>query len=171
MERHAVSAARAIARAEAAGLRLWLDAGAVRMEAASPPPPDLLAELRTHREDVAHLLTLRAAVARGGNALPDAPTAPPAAPNDDGDDEGAVMAAHYGAPAGPDMPQPDPMLRGLLAAARKLPPAWADSAAIPGTSTFCGCCDGRRWWGDALGWRCWTCHPCAPGLTVTERRT
>jgi hypothetical protein len=59
-----VSAAAAIAQAEAAGLRLWLRPdGQVEVEAAKPLPPDVLAELRRWREDVAHLLALRGAAA------------------------------------------------------------------------------------------------------------
>jgi len=59
-----VSAAAPLARAEAAGLRFRLaPGGGVRMEAAAPPPPDLLADLRRWREDVAHLLAMRQALA------------------------------------------------------------------------------------------------------------
>jgi hypothetical protein len=55
-----VSAARAIARAEAAGVRLLLRPdGGVRMEAAAPPPADVLGELRRWRDDVARLLVPR----------------------------------------------------------------------------------------------------------------
>jgi hypothetical protein len=55
-----VSAAAALARAEAAGLRLWLSPdGKVRMEASAPPPPDLLADLRRWREDVSRLIAQR----------------------------------------------------------------------------------------------------------------
>jgi len=55
-----VSAAEALARAEAAGicLRLRPDGG-VRMEAAEPPPADMLAALRRCREEVAGLLVAR----------------------------------------------------------------------------------------------------------------
>ncbi len=52
-----MSARAAIAQAEAAGVHLRLDAdGQVRLSAAAPPPPDLLAELRRHRDEVARLL-------------------------------------------------------------------------------------------------------------------
>ena len=55
-----MSAAEAIARAEAAGVRLRLRPnGVVRMEAAAPPPADVLADLRRWREDVARLLAAR----------------------------------------------------------------------------------------------------------------
>jgi hypothetical protein len=60
----ATAAARALARAEAAGiwLRLRPDGG-VRLAAAAAPPPEVVAELRRHRDEVWHLLALRAAVA------------------------------------------------------------------------------------------------------------
>jgi hypothetical protein len=46
------------------------------MEAAEAPPPALLAELRRHRGEVAHLLALRVAVAaRGGEEPGPHPTA------------------------------------------------------------------------------------------------
>lgn len=86
--------------------------------------------------------------------------------------EAKAMAQHYAAPAEPDLPQPDPMLRGLLAAAAKRPTAWADPTALPSVGAYCGCCDGRRWWSDPAGWRCQTCHPPPPGLPgIVERRT
>lgn len=67
-----MSAAAALARAEAAGLRFRLTpAGTVQMQAAAPPPPEVLAELRLWREDVARLLVLR----EGETARP-----PPPAP-------------------------------------------------------------------------------------------
>lgn len=50
----------AIARAEALGVRLRLEAdGQVNLAAAAPPPADLLAELRLWREDVVRLLAER----------------------------------------------------------------------------------------------------------------
>ena len=59
-----MSAAAALARAEAAGVRLRLGGdGRVHLEAAAPPPPDVLEALRRWREDVAHLLALRQALA------------------------------------------------------------------------------------------------------------
>lgn len=58
-----MSAAAALARAEAAGLRFKLaPGGGVQMEAAAPPPADVLADLRRWREDVAHLVAARAAL-------------------------------------------------------------------------------------------------------------
>jgi len=70
-----MSAAAALARAEAAGVRFRLaPGGGVRMEAAAPPPPDVLADLRRWREDVAALLAAR----KGQAARPAAPPAPAA---------------------------------------------------------------------------------------------
>jgi hypothetical protein len=55
-----VSAATALARAEAAGLRFRLAPdGVVQLEAMAPPPADVLADLRRWRDDVAHLVAAR----------------------------------------------------------------------------------------------------------------
>ena len=65
-----MSAVVALARAEAAGLRLHLRPdGGVRMEAAGPPPADVLADLRRWRDDVARLLWTRAAVRMAAPAV------------------------------------------------------------------------------------------------------
>ncbi len=66
-----MTAAAALARAEAVGLRLSLRPdGGVRMEATAPPPPDVVIDLRRWRKDVADLLA-----ARQGQA--ESPPAPP----------------------------------------------------------------------------------------------
>ncbi len=52
---------------------------------------------------------------------------------------------------------------GLLEAARKRPTSWADPTSLPATGTYCACCQGTQWWGDARGWRCATCHPLPDG--------
>ncbi|WP_368414898.1 hypothetical protein [Falsiroseomonas sp.] len=58
-----MSAAAALARAEAVGMRFRLaPGGGVQMEATAPPPADVLADLRRWREDVAHLVAARAAL-------------------------------------------------------------------------------------------------------------
>jgi hypothetical protein len=58
---------------------------------------------------------------------------------------------------------------GYMRAALQRPPSWANSAARPPSGCFCSCCKGRRWWGDAQGWRCWACHP--PDHLVPEAAT
>ena len=45
-----------LARAEGTGIRFWVEEGPVRMSAAAPPPSDLLAELRRHRDEILALL-------------------------------------------------------------------------------------------------------------------
>jgi hypothetical protein len=56
-----MSAARALARAQAAGLRLCLRPdGGVRVEAEAAPPAEVLADLRRWRDDIARLLAARA---------------------------------------------------------------------------------------------------------------
>lgn len=58
-----MTAAAALARAEAVRARLILRPdGGVRMEAAKPPPPDVVADLRRWRDDVTHLVAARAAL-------------------------------------------------------------------------------------------------------------
>ncbi len=55
-----MSAAAALARAEAAGLRFRVaPGGGVQMEGVAPPPPDVLADLLRWRDDVAHLVAVR----------------------------------------------------------------------------------------------------------------
>jgi hypothetical protein len=175
-----MSAARAIARAEAAGVRLLLRPdGGVRMEAAAPPPADVLGELRRWRDDVARLLVAR-------ERQPECGPMPPA---EHDAAEAAAVAAHYAAPpsARPYLPgDPDPVCVGLLLASRMRPPAWGDDTPPP-PGAWCSCCGrhnperGGRWWSprnprsDGLGlgpgWRCWTCHPPPTGCAVRVAET
>jgi hypothetical protein len=62
---------------------------------------------------------------------------------------------------------------GYMRVALKRSPSWADQAARPSSGCSCSCCKGRRWWGDAHGWRCWACHPPdhLPPDAVTEVRS
>jgi hypothetical protein len=99
-----VTAARALASAQAAGVRLRLTPdGTVKVEADAPPPAELLAELRKWRGDIVRLL---------------------AAPDPDLAAELAVMREHYAEPsAEPYRPDhPDPLRDGLLAGFRLRPP-------------------------------------------------
>jgi hypothetical protein len=164
-----LSAATALARAEAVGVRLRPD-GRMHMASASPPPAAVLAELRRHRDGVAALLAAREWAA--------------ASP---GDSERAAMAAEPELPpaGSPERERQNRRHRivvaGLLAAGLQRPPAWPDPASVPPPGAWCGCCGrsskaGGRWWREAVkptGWRCSTCHPpghLAPG-EVVERRT
>src|SRR5262249_12818363 len=61
-----VTAAALLAHAEAFGLRLQLHNGQVRVEGNGVPPDDLLTVLRSHRDDIAHLLALRGALRAAG---------------------------------------------------------------------------------------------------------
>ncbi|WP_376091226.1 hypothetical protein ACE7GA_21340 [Roseomonas sp. CCTCC AB2023176] len=169
-----MSAAAALARAEAAGIAFRLDGGRVRMEAARPPPDDVLADLRRYREDVAHLLTMREALRKPAGFSARYACAREARPDDP---EAAAMAAHYAAPPSPAPYTPasaDPLRDGLRRAAMLRPPAWADAAAIPSPGARCSCCVGHRWWREThapTGWRCTTCHPAPPGMNTVEVST
>lgn len=137
-----MSAAEALARAEAAGVRLWLrldggvrDGGrraSARRCAGGPGP--------LAREDVARLL-----MAREGQ-----PECVPASPGEYDAAEAAAMAQHYAAPAPSArayLPgDSDPLRDGLLAGARMRPPAW-DGAAPP-RGAWCSSCGAvlRRPW-------------------------
>ncbi len=60
------------------------------------------------------------------------------------------------------------------AAAMRLPPSWADPAALPAPGSWCACCHGGRWWAEAVeprGWRCWTCHQPPAGILIVEAST
>jgi hypothetical protein len=123
-----MSAARALARAEAAGLRVRLRPdGGLRVEADRPPPPEVLHELRQWRAQIAALLAgWRAQRARA--TVPehaDTDAAALAALDPDLAEELAAMREHYSAPPS-DRPyrpdHPDPLRDGLLAGFRLRPP-------------------------------------------------
>ena len=62
---------------------------------------------------------------------------------------------------------------GLLRASNCRPVSWADPAAQPSPGSWCRNCEGSGWWGNASGWRCWTCHPPdgLAALDIEEVRT
>jgi hypothetical protein len=170
-----MSAARALARAEAAGLRVRLRPdGGLRVEADAPPPAELLDELRQWRDEIASLLAEQAIT--GGLV------------GDDDDPEREAMLAHYSAEPASARPykpsDPDPYTAGLLGAALMRPSSWADPTP-PTRGCWCGYCgnpqSGGRWWRPrhpradgtdlAPGWRCWTCHPPPDPSEAEEVRT
>jgi hypothetical protein len=113
-------AAEALGRARAAGLRLTLDAaGAVQMRAAAPPPAELVADLRQHRDAVVALLAKR--VGRTDHDAAEA-AALAAGPSEGEHDAAERMALveHYAA------------RDGLVAASEHCPPSWVGAAPAPG---------------------------------------
>jgi hypothetical protein len=81
-----MSAAAALARAQAAGLRLRLRPdGGLRVEADAPPPAELLDELRRWRDEIALLLAAQDIPSDAGGLV-----------GDDDDPERQAMAAYYG---------------------------------------------------------------------------
>jgi hypothetical protein len=173
-----MSAARALARAEAMGVRVRRRPdGGLRVEADRPPPPEVLDELRRWRDEIARLLAAQDIPSDAGGLV-----------GDDDDPERRAMLAHYSAPAS-DRPyrptDPDPYRDGLLTASRMRPPSWADPTPPP-RGAWCSCCgrnrqSGGRWWkprhprtdglGLGPGWRCWQCHPPSDPSEVEEVRT
>lgn len=153
-----MTAASALARAEAAGVRLHISGdGRVQMQADAPPPADVLADLRHWREEVARILSEGQAQteAEGSSASGECASAQP-----------APEADHRAAVA------------GYLLAGLQRPPSWSDPTPPP-AGAFCSCCgrfrqQGGRWWrpnDNAAGWCCTTCHPPPPGLAVVELAT
>lgn len=160
-------------------------------------PPNLLAEARAHRDELAALLASRnvealapaTAVdrddeARGG--LSDAECSRLAARI------GQVLARENAATSArlqqrqPDK-GPNPKADGQRSAAspltygettvvaiRRRPPSWSDPHDAPQPGDRCNCCRQGRWWAeieDPLGWRCGTCHPPAVTLGLRQVRT
>ncbi len=183
-----MSAAAALAQAEAAGIRLRLRPdGGVRMEAAVQPPPDVLADLRRWREDVAHLLAVRQGLAARPRKDPEAAAdgqrghrghrGHKLPPTDDAADTAheaaAIQATREAEAAGayPVLPEAEhkAATAGLLRAALMRPPSWGERPdCCPAPGAWCSCCgrtppaQGGRWWQERetpKGWRCWTCHP------------
>ena len=130
--------------------------GAVlRLSPASKVPPDLLAEVRSHKAALIALLAapvVAAAVAPrpslGLIPADHAATPFPALAALGADEGDAGILRRYGS-----------ALEGLLRASRCRPVSWADAAARPSPGSWCRNCEYSRWWGDERGWRCWTCHP------------
>ena len=72
-----MTAAAALARLDAAGVRVRLrDDGLLTLTAAGPPPPDVLALARAHRDGIASLLARRAQQAARTGFVQDSPTEP-----------------------------------------------------------------------------------------------
>jgi hypothetical protein len=174
-----VTAAEAIVAARKAGVRLKLTAsGTLELEAAAPPPAELLAELRRWRDQIVDLLAAQDIPSDAGGLV-----------GDDDDPERRAMLAHYSAEpsARPYKPSDaDEYRDGLRISALMRPPSWAGSTPPPPKGAWCGCRNrthrsGGRWWrprhprtdgtGLAPGWRCMTCHPPPASSEVEEVRT
>jgi hypothetical protein len=163
------AAARALARARAAGLRLRLTPdGTVKVQADRPPPDALLNELRQWRHDIARLLAAQDIRSEPGTSELGVVW---------NDHEREAMLAHYAEPPSDRPYKPsdaDEYRAGLLVSALMRPPSWSNSTPPPPKGAWCSCCgrnrqSGGRWWrprrprSDGLGlgpgWRCWRCHP------------
>lgn len=152
-EDKAVTAARSLARAEAMGVRFLLAPdGHVQMHAEVPPPGNVLADLRQHRDGVVGILAARqtkaAEALESGLGLNQADTNRAAPQSSSGS---AALSAG-------DRPLPSSL---------QCLPSWSDARRVPPPGAWCGCCGrferrGGRWWREReapTGWCCWTCHP------------
>jgi hypothetical protein len=156
-----VSATETLALALAAGVRVRTDGDDLLLEASAPPPPAVLDLVSRHKTDIIALL--RSSIPEPPRTPQPIPQLPPMAELTTPDCErgDAAQAA---------------TVAGLLVAARRRPPSWADPAAPPSRGCSCSCCKGQGWWRERdtpKGWRCSTCHPPdhLPKNAVTEVRT
>jgi hypothetical protein len=150
-----VTPAAVLARARGSGLVLSVHGD--RLHWRGPrPPTDLLAELSAHKAGVLVLLAAEAELDTVGM-----PSGTAKAPVSETRNVWGMTEAERRAALAWLQPRTNPIdaLRALRRAAMPRPPSWADSAALPSRGCFCSCCRSRQWWGDARGWRCWTCHP------------
>lgn len=179
-----MTAAAAIERARAAGLRLAATgAGTLRLEADAEPPADVLADLRRHKAEV--LALLRAPAGSGATAAGAGSIGPigrmgagpepmrPMRPMGLGT-EALVPDRMSGRVAESERadaaePEPEAAPGDASEAGDALPyrlPAWGDPSDTPKPGDRCGCCgrhgSGGRWWcerAEPRGWRCARCHP------------
>ena len=164
------------ARLSTLGVVAKVVGAALRLSPASKVPPDLLAEVRSHKAALIALLTapvVAVAVApRSSLGL---------IPADPG------YLAHHPVQAVPAPSPAQPMAHWPAGSWRKRryasdtpgdlwttlqrPVSWADPASRPTQGDWCGCCEGARWWRDIRqqdgGWRCSTCHP-PDGLAASD---
>ena len=168
-----MSAEAVIARAEAAGVRLRLDAdGSINMEADAPPSPELLAELRARRDEIRAVLIAVAELppdwlaamrrrAEAGRARIEQhygfevavfePTA------DEPDDAPGLIASALptaitiaeAAAAGPHLRDEAAEREAIRRQGNWRPPAWAETEEAPRPGDRCGICRGQRWWRPA----------------------
>lgn len=156
-----MSAAEALASAHAAGVRVRTDGDDLVLEASAPPSPAVLDLVSRHKADIITLLR---------SPAPEPPRPPELGPQLPSAAELSTQDWERG-----DAAQ-DAVGAGLLVAARRRPPSWADPTALPSRGCFCTCCKGQRWWREReapKGWRCSICHPPdhLPPDAVTEIRT
>jgi hypothetical protein len=160
-----MSAAKALATAEAAGIRFSVTAdGDVRMVAKQPPPPGLVVELRRYKDDVALLLATREGylsrlAGRRRQAIR----------------EGREVWTRPDMLAQMEAAGIDPGQDAERTGQRRMT-SWGDATLTPMQGDWCCNCgrfdrQGGRWWREAItptGWRCCTCHPAPHGKAVVE---
>jgi hypothetical protein len=153
-----LNAAEVLALARIAGVRVRADRDDLVLGASAPPLPALLDLLSHHKADIMALLRSPTPEPLG---TPEPIPALPERKTKAGQPRDFAQAA---------------TVPGLFQPARRLPPSWADPAALPSRGSFCSCCHGQRWWCEREapnGWRCSVCHPPdqLSANAVTEMRT
>ena len=157
-----MTAPEVLARIRAAGGKVVLRDGQPVARMPRGYNPELLAEARAVKAELAGLLAPEAAEAVARNTAERVRAAMAGYPADDAEvgEREAIEAEAKG-----ELPEPAGLTPGYLAGLRRaalLRPPVVIAAALPAGAT-CSACRGRRWWvsrvrGPAV-WRCCGCHP------------
>ena len=155
-----MTAAALLTQLSGLGVTAWADGSVLRFKPKSLVPPDVLADMATHKADLLALLS---------GADPDTHTHATAGlpdPETIGGHRGHRPTDQWPDEGDAGIPRRYPRaVAGLSRASQCRPVSWADPAARPSPGSWCRNCEYSRWWADASGWRCWTCHP-PDGLTL-----
>ena len=175
-----MTAAALLAQLSGLGVTAWADGVVLRFKPKSLVPPDVLADMATHKAAVLALLSapfVAAAVAsppslglipadRGYLARQPVQVVPATAPSPAvaalGGTEDALPMPHW--PPGHWRPRRYTSdLTDQLWTTMARPISWADPAARPEEGAYCGHCEYRHWARDKRradgGWVCSVCHP------------
>ena len=150
-----MTAAALIAQLSGLGVTAWADGVVLRFKPKSLVPPDVLADMATHKGELLALLTTPPAAAV---AVPVAVPAPSPLPHWP---PGSWRARRYASDEAGD-----------LWTTMQRPVSWADPDARPEEGAYCGNCECRHWVRDRRradgGWTCSVCHP--PDNVPVEHR-
>jgi TubC N-terminal docking domain len=147
-----VTAVTLLAQLSGLGVTAWADGGTLRFKPKSLIPPDVLADMRAHKAELLALLSGADPNTHATAGLFD--------PETIGDHRDHRPTDQWPDAGDAGIPRRYPSaVAGLLRASLCRPVSWADATARPSPGSWCRNCEGSGWWGNASGWRCWTCHP------------